>query len=405
MKSFFLLAGTMLLPLTASAQKMNIDVNSNAQLRAALQAAKPGQTIRLAPGEYQGGLYAENLRGTAELPIVIAGNAQNPPLLKGGGNAFHISGAAYVELRDLKIEGARDNGINIDDSGVYTRPTRFITLKNLHISNIGQRGNHDGIKLSGIDDFRIEGCRIDKWGTGAGSGIDMVGCHRGKIVNNTFVHQADMNATGGSGVQCKGGTRDIAIQGNRFENAGQRAVNIGGSTGLEFFRPPLNDAAQWPNGFHEAQNITVEGNVFIGSLSPLAFVGVDGAKVRFNTIYQPSRWALRVLQETTQAGFVPSRGGVFTDNLIVFRSTQWTTGGINVGPKTAPETFQFARNLWFCEDSLQRSRPDLPVAEKDGVYGQDPQFEEAPRNFALKAQSTAQGKGAHAWPKTPREGN
>jgi hypothetical protein len=75
-------------------------------------------------------------------------------------------------------------------------------------------------------------------------------------------------------------------------------VNIGGSTGIPYFRPPLD---QWPAGVpkSEARNIVVEGNTFIGSLSPICFVGVDGATVRFNTIYKPGKWAFRILQETT----------------------------------------------------------------------------------------------------------
>lgn len=397
MRSLFLFV-SLLMPFMAQAQN-SITVQSAEQLQTALRSVKAGQTILILPGTYEGSFYAENLRGTAEKRIVIAGFPglqENPPLFKGA-NGWHISGAEYLELRDLKIEGARSNGLNLDDGGVFTRPSRRIKLKNLQISNIGPQGNHDGIKLSGVDDFRIEGCQIANWGTGSGSGIDMVGCHKGVIVGNTFVHRSDPRDTGASGVQAKGGCRDIQIQNNRFENAGQRSINIGGSTGLEFFRPPLNEAAQWPDGFHEGQNITVEGNVFIGSLSPLAFVGVDGARVRFNTIYQPGRWAMRILQETDEAGFVPSRGGLFTDNIIVFRAAQWAEGGVNVGPKTAPETFEFARNFWFNEDNLARSRPTLPTPEKDGVYGQSPGFQNAPHDFALKEDSPAQGRGASAW--------
>ncbi|HEY0075453.1 MAG TPA: right-handed parallel beta-helix repeat-containing protein [Abditibacteriaceae bacterium] len=395
MKSLFLFVG-LLFSLVSQAQNSAV-VNSSEQLRAALQIVKAGQKIIILPGIYEGGFYAENLRGTPNNPIIITGFQDRPALFKGGGNGLHIAGAEYLEVRDLKIEGARNNGLNIDDGGVYTRPSRYITLKNLQISNIGPQGNHDGMKLSGVDDFRIENCRLENWGTDSGSGIDMVGCHKGVITKNTFMHQSDPRTTGGSGVQAKGGCRDIQIQNNRFENAGHRAVNIGGSTGLEFFRPPLNDAAQWPNGKHEAQNITVEGNVFIGSLAPLAFVGVDGARVRFNTIYHPGQWALRILQETNEVGFVPSRNGIFSDNIVVFRAGQWIEGGVNIGPKTAPETFEFARNFWFNEDNPARSRPNLPNEEKEGVYGQDPLFQNAPEEWKLKENSPAQGKGASAW--------
>ena len=144
--------------------------------------------------------------------------------------------------------------------------------------------------------------------------------------------------------------------------------------------------------------VRVEDNVFIGSGAPIAFVGVDGAVVRFNTIYRPVRWALRILQENRNPGFAPCRNGVFADNLIVFRSDE-LAGAANIGPDTAPETFRFARNFWYCEDDPARSSPSLPTPEVDGVAGRDPLFVDAAGgDFRLKPGSPAQAVGAYARP-------
>jgi hypothetical protein len=143
---------------------------------------------------------------------------------------------------------------------------------------------------------------------------------------------------------------------------------VGGSTGLEFFRPPLAPTGE----FAEARAIRVEGNTFVGGGCAIAFVGVDGAIVRFNTIERPTRWALRILQENRAAGFVACRNGEFSDNLIVFDSGHWSEGGVNIGPSTAPATFKFARNWWYCSDRPDRSTPQLPTPESRGVYGRDP---------------------------------
>jgi hypothetical protein len=258
---------------------------------------------------------------------------------------------------------------------------------------VGPKGNRDGIKLSGVTDFRVEGCTLERWGAG-GSAIDMVGCHRGIIESNLFRH-LPTGSEGANGVQTKGGSRDILIRRNRFEHAGSRGVNIGGSTGLQFFRPPLiPETESW-----EAKDIRVEGNTFIGSGAPVAFVGVDGAVVRFNTIYRPQRWALRILQETTAPGFVPCRRGTFTDNMVAFHSAEWATGGVNMGPNTAPATFQFARNWWFCLDNPARSRPALPVAEDAGVYGEPLQFRDPESgDLRLQSGSPANRVGAEALP-------
>lgn len=344
-----------------------VDVADDAQLREALSAAKPGTSIRIGPGRYRGGLTVRGLRGEPDRPIVVtAADPDHPPVLEGGATGWHLSDPEYIELRGLVVEKSRGNGINIDDGGSYDSPAHHVVLRNLVIRDIGPGGNHDGIKLSGLDQFRIEGCTLERWGS-EGSGIDMVGCHEGVVSGCTFRHGDDV---GGNAVQAKGGTRDITIMQCRFEHAGSRAVNIGGSTGLPYFRPA-------PRGY-EAKDITVEDCTFVGSQAPVAFVGADGAVVRHNTIYRPTRFALRILQETTGPDFVPCRNGSFTDNLIAFRSGEMVMP-VNIGPHTAPETFRLARNAWYCLDDPARSQPALPVAETGGVYGQDPGFVDAER--------------------------
>lgn len=372
-----------------------VTVSNAAAFRAAVTAATPGTRILLAPGTYPGGFHFVGVRGEPGRPVVIAAaDASRPPVIQGGSNGIQFSDAEWLELENLVFTGATGNGLNLDDGGSFDTPARNIVLRGLRITDVGPKGNRDGLKLSGVVDFRVEGCVIERWGD-AGSAVDMVGCHRGVIVSNVFRHTPAAAATGANGVQTKGGTRDVVIRRNRFEDAGARSVNIGGSTGLEFFRPPLT-----PGGDHaEAGNIRVEGNTFLGSTAAIAFVGVDGAEVRFNTIYRPERWAIRILQETTAPGFVPCRHGRFTDNLIAFHSSQWFSGGVNVGPNTAPATFEFARNWWYCLDDPPRSRPTLPVAEVGGVYGQSPQFRDAANgDLRLEPGSPAGGYGAEALP-------
>lgn len=342
-------------------------------LRAAVAAAKPGTRLLLDPGIYPGGFHFNNLRGETNRPIILAAaDPANPPVIQGGANGMQLSDPAFVELHDLVFRGATGNGLNIDDGGSFETPAHHLVLRGLRISDVGPQGNRDGIKLSGVVSFQIEGCTVERWGTG-GSAVDMVGCHDGLIVNNVFRHLPATAAEAGNGVQTKGGSRNIRIRRNRFEHAGSRGVNIGGSTGLTFFRPPLEASGE----HSEASDIRVEGNTFIGMASLVAFVGVDGAEVRFNTIYRPARWAIRILQENSGTSFVPARHGRFTDNLIVFHSTQWSSGGVNVGGGTAPATFEFARNGWYCLDLPTRSRPSLPVTEQGGIYGVSPQFLDA----------------------------
>lgn len=363
-------------------------------LRGALAAAKPGTRILVEPGEYPGGVTVGPLAGAPGRPIVLAGaDPERPPVFTGPGSQFHLSDVAYVEVRDLVLRGSTSNGLNVDDGGTVSTPAHHVRLSRLRISEVGPTGNHDGIKMSGVDDFRVEDCVIERWGTG-GSAVDMVGCHRGVLEGNTLRHIEEQNA---SGIQLKGGTANVVVRKNRFEHAGGRAVNLGGSTGLEYFRPPLD---QDPRGEHaEARDIVVEGNVFVGSAAAVAFVGATDAVVRFNTIYRPGRWALRILQETRVAGFVPCRKCEFTDNVVVFAASGWG-GAVNVGPGTEPQSFTFARNVWYALDRPDASRPELPTPESKGTYGKDPLLVDPGKgDFALRPGSPAARAGASALPK------
>lgn len=363
----------------ACASAAETRVTNAAELRAAVSAAAPGSVILIAPGVYREGFNFRNVRGSVDKPIVIAGaDPKNPPRFEEGGMQF--SNPFHLELRDLHFEKIARNGLNIDDGGSQEPTARGIKIRNIQVRDVGPKGNIDGIKLSGLYEFEVSGCQVERWGNG-GSGIDMVGCHQGVIEKCSFKHE---NGQGSNAVQCKGGSTKIVIRDNRFENAGVRAVNIGGSTGLQFFRPALKEGEEHA----EAREIVVEGNTFIGGDAALAFVGVKGAIARNNVIYLPRKWAIRVLQETKSPGFVPCQQVEISDNVFVFDSAGWSEGGLNIGGGTAPETFTFARNHWYCRDRPDRSTPRLPVKESGGNYGKPIQFvDEAKGDLRLRQRS------------------
>lgn len=369
------------LVLAAAPSERVVPVDGNDGLRAALLAARPGHRIELAAGDYAA-LSGSKLRGEPDAPIVVtAADRAHPPRFVAG---IHLSSIAHVTLSDLVIERATANGLNIDDGGSITDASHHVTLERLVVRDCGGRGNADGIKVSGVDDLTITECTIERWGRG-GSAIDMVGCHRVVIAECTLIDRDADPAS--SGIQCKGGSSDVAIRRCRFDHAGQRAINAGGSTGEAYFRP--HDAN------YEAKDVVVEGCTFVGGLAPIACVGVDGVTIRFNTIVTPSKWVVRILQESTGERFVPCRGGSFTDNLIVY------DGGavrevVNVGPGTEPQSFTFARNFWYRRDDAKRSVPALPTPEVDARGGEDPRLRPDPFDGVEDA-SPATTVGAHAF--------
>jgi len=354
-------------------------------IEAALDDVEPGTAVRIRPGTYAGGAFASGIAGTADAPIWIGGAPGGArPVISGGSVAFQLSGASYVVVHDLEITAQADNGLNIDDGEDYGS-AHHLLFQNLSIHDIGSGGNQDCLKLSGIDDYFVLDSEFV--GCSGGSAIDHVGCHRGIVARNLF------SQLGGNGVQSKGGSQDIEITQNRFVSAGERAVNIGGSTGFEFFRPGLSISGV----NFEARDIRVVANVFLRGVSPIAFVGCVDCVAAGNTIVLPEHWVVRILQETVSTAeyaFLPASEGRFFDNIVYYSLADLSTT-VNVGPDTAADTFEFSNNLWYAVDGRDASEPtDLPVPETAGVYGEDPGFADtAGGDFAIGAASPAAGAG------------
>lgn len=337
-------------------------VRDDAQLRSALATLRSGSVVRIAPGIYQPGLVVKNIYGSADKPIVIEGlDPRRPPLFEGGNQAWHFSGVGHLVLRWLHCRGQKINGINLDDGGNITTPSHHVVLENLVIEDTGPQGNFDSIKCSGLEDFKIDRCRISGWG---GQAIDFVGCHRAEIARCVITGKPGFSQH--TGPQFKGGSSDVWIHHCRLENAGGRPIQAGGSTGTAYFRPA--DAA------FEAARIRIEDNTILGGDCAVAFTGVRGASFTCNTIIGPEKWILRILQESRDARFARCGDVTFERNTIVFDRAKIREAA-NIGPDTEPNTFSFEANRWFARDEPARSALPLPGPEKDGVYGTDPKID------------------------------
>ena len=251
----------------------------------------------------------------------------------------------------------------------FATPATNITLRNITVRDIVNAGNHDGIKLSGVNNFLVDGVRVLNWGTG-GSAVDMVGCHDGLVQNSLFAHTNASN--GGTTLQPKGGSKRITFRANRIElppDAG-RAVQAGGSTGTQFFRFVDGDSG------YEADEIVAEGNVIIGGSSAFSWVNIDGGVFHHNVVHRPYRWVARILNENQGSARSSIRKmASLHDNRIVFNDTgsEFSTA-VNVGSGDAcRSSYSFARNRWLnlANPTPAGSTPTLPTPEVGGIYGGD----------------------------------
>jgi hypothetical protein len=336
-------------------------VSTTAQFSLALDAAEPGDRILLQPGVYGGGHYRANLRDVHIRSIDPANRA----IFDGGANAIQLSDAQNVTISDLEFRNQTGNGLNIDDGGSFDTPTTGLTLRNITVRDIANPGNRDGIKLSGVTGFLIDGVRVHNWGTG-GSAVDMVGCHHGLVQNSLFAHTNE--AFAGTTLQPKGGSKHITFRANRIElpRGSGRAVQAGGSTGAEFFRFIDGDSG------YEADGITAEGNVIAGGMSAFSWVNIDGGVFHHNFANRPGNWVARILNENQGNAIVDTQNGQFHDNGIVYNDTSSELSTtVNVGAETVPSSYTFARNRWLnlANPTAAGSTPTLPTAEQGGTYG------------------------------------
>ncbi len=339
-----------------------VRVSDRSALQNALSRARPGDIIEIAPGTYRGGIGAQDLAGEAGKPIVIhgiAGDEGTLPVFSGGSSAFHFSNCSHLVLRNLRVTDCSGNGINVDDGGSRDTPAHHILVENVVIQNIGPMGNHDALKLSGVTDFKVRDCRISGWG---GSGIDMVGCRDGVVEGCRFEGKEGFSQS--NAVQIKGGSTNIQVTRCFFLNPGHRAINIGGSTGLPYFRPEPGD--------FEASEVEIAGNRFAGGMAAIAWATAQGGRVHHNTFYGQEKWILRILQENQDPRFRPCAGGVFENNVVVYDNRVEIP--VNVGPGTDAGSFTFRDNVWRHREAARTRAPQLPAEETGGVYGVDPEL-------------------------------
>ena len=334
-------------------------VRDDAGLRAALAKLQAGSVVRIAPGNYAPGISVSDVHGTAEKPVVIeALDAEKPPVFEGGSQAWHLTDVSHLTLRGLLCRGQKHNGINLDDGGSFETPSHHVTLERLRVEDTGPSGNFDAIKCSGVEHLRILDCHISGWG---GQAIDFVGCHHAEVARCVIVGKPGFSQH--TGPQFKGGSSDVWMHHCRLENAGERPIQAGGSTGADYFRPMDAD--------FEARRIRMEDNVISGGTCAVAFTGAVDSSFTHNTVTAPEKWVLRILQESRGERFQRCGDNVFAHNLIVFDRAK-VRGVANVGPDTRAGSFRFEGNHWFARDDPAKSRPTLPVAETGGSYGVKP---------------------------------
>lgn len=356
------LASTLLLSGTLALHAATIDVDSADSFRAALTAAKPGTHIRVAPGKYKGEFTATALSGTLEEPIIVEGaDGDTPTEIFGGRFGFQLNGCSFWKISNLSVKQA-EVGFDINDNERQT-PTKGILLTSIatHSTRL------QGIKLSGVDAFRIEKSEFNG-GAVEAPVIDMLGCHHGVITQTSVSGR-------GYGAQARGGSSDIVIEKSEFKGTLACGVKIGGYTrtvprNQQSTRPPemglagrMIELFRPEDANYEARNITVEDCMMIECRLPFVISGAEDTIVRYNTLIHPAPNAVMIMQENPSREMIPCRNGTFSNNRIVFN--QRLSPAILVYPNVDRSSFRFEKNAWYCDVAPAASSSLLNVGVKE----------------------------------------
>ncbi|MFG2221620.1 right-handed parallel beta-helix repeat-containing protein [Streptomyces sp. NPDC048644] len=208
-------AGAAVTPTSAPARV--VDVANSSQLKDALSDAKPGDTIQLADGTYNGN-FKTSAAGSADSRITLTGSAK-AVLTAGGGYGLHLNGASYWTVKGITVSGGQKgimmdaaNGVVIDSVAVHN-----LDMEGVHF----RKSSKDGvIKNSTIRD-------TGKGGSGMGEGV-YVGSAGGTDDKSDHVQILDNTigpGVGGENIDVKEGTTGAKIVGNTFDGSGLTGAN------------------------------------------------------------------------------------------------------------------------------------------------------------------------------------
>ncbi|MDF6041820.1 right-handed parallel beta-helix repeat-containing protein [Streptomyces sp. JH14] len=195
-----------------------VDVSTAAELKAALAAAVPGDTIRLADGTYTGNFKA-TVPGTSSARITLTGSS-GAVLTANGGYGLYLNGASYWTVQGMTVTGGQKgimadaaNGVVIDSVTVHD-----LDMEGVHF----RRSSADGV----IRNSRIHDTGHDGRGMGEGVYVGTAGdltdrSDRVQIIGNTIGP-----GVGGENVDIKEGTTGASIIGNTFDGSGLTGANF-----------------------------------------------------------------------------------------------------------------------------------------------------------------------------------
>lgn len=197
-------------------------ISTASDLRRALASARPGESLLLTPGVYQGDFQAST-SGTAAAPITLCG--PRGAVLQGdsikSGYTFHLDHASYWRIEGFTVEGGQ--------KGVMTDGASHVVISGLYVHGTGDEAIH--LRDFSSDDtvsgnlVRDTGLLVAFYGEGIYVGTanknwcKYSGCQP-DASDHDVITGNDISDTTAENIDIKEGTTGGTITGNHLDGAG-----------------------------------------------------------------------------------------------------------------------------------------------------------------------------------------
>ncbi|MFB8027628.1 MULTISPECIES: right-handed parallel beta-helix repeat-containing protein [unclassified Streptomyces] len=276
-----------------------VDVSTAAQLKAALAAVAPGDTIRLADGTYTGNFKA-TVPATSSARITLTGSP-GAVLTAGGGYGLHLNGASYWTVYGLTVTGGQ--------KGIVTDAANGVVIDSVTVHDLDMEGVHfrtssrDGVlRNSRIHDTGHNGRGMGE-GVYVGSAGDLTDRSDGVLIEGNTIGPG----VGGENVDIKEGTTGARIIGNTFDGSGLTGANYDDSwvdvKGNDVLVENNKGVRTTNNGYetHTQQSGWGCGTVFRGNASDLTGA-TGGGQLAVNVTNQSAACRTTVYAGNTVTG-------------------------------------------------------------------------------------------------------
>ncbi|QQP93961.1 hypothetical protein IGS68_34855 (plasmid) [Skermanella sp. TT6] len=303
-----------------------IEVQPGDNLEAKIRSARPGDTVAVRRGTYNGSLDLSTLHGDPGAPIrILSVDGKGAAVIQGSRDqaAVQANRISNVEMDGFHVVANAPGG---GDVGGFKLWGPYGDIGNLKITNNLITGQgQDGFKLFNMSptdqqSVLVAGNTID--GNWRQEAIDNVSVKNVRYEGNTIRGKA-----GFAGITWKAGSDGVQLVNNTIDIDADTAVSVGG-----YGNSRLNRMDRFPDEFqdNEAENSVVTGNTIRGDVR---VISAENNRVEGNSI----TGSISNGQNSHMPGSITSRNNAIAHNRV--------TGGTGASAWNGNTDTQFERNV------------------------------------------------------------